>query len=152
MRLWGEKILVKSGTLSASINGEYNWTADVAPSGTPIFNTVLGDETHQEAISSFNYAEQLWTVTGDLYFDDDNDGVYDGIGEDLVLNHQYTIWFGATTNNWPCNDDYENSTSESPFPQITGTLMATATPEPATMALLVMGGIATLLRRRCSSK
>ena len=151
---WGEKILVKSGTLSASMNGEYNWTANVDAAGTPTYNTILGGPGYQEAISSFNPAEKLWTVTGDLYVDNDGDGVYD-TGEDLVLGNQYTIWFNAQTNNIGYTDGYGNTNMTetawlAPFPQIQGALLATATPEPATMALLAVGGIGMLLRRRRS--
>jgi hypothetical protein len=147
---WGEKVKVKSGTLTASMNGEYDWTANVDAYGTPTFNTILGGPGHQNAISpTFNTAKNLWSVTGDLYVDNDGDGVYD-TGEDLVGGNQYTIWFNATTNNWPWRDDYNQTTDlwQDPWPQIQGTILATATPEPATIVVWSLLGVGSWLGTR----
>jgi len=166
---WGEAVLMKPySTLTASVNGEYDWTASVEENpwdatpddgtyepgtdeyGIAHFNTELGGTDHQNALSpDFNPADELWTVTGDFYEDVNGNGAYDpGVDNDLVLGQDYTLWFSAVFNNWRVADDYGNDmwggfTME-------GSLQATAIPEPATLigalgGLLAAGGY---VRRR----
>ncbi len=144
---WGEKVLVKSGTLSASVNGEFGWTVDVI-GGITHYNTELGGDplTNQNAISSFNPADQLWSITGDLYVDNDGDGLYD-TGEDLVVGNQYTIWFNAAFNNWYCLDAYGNEAWGGP--DVQGTLHATVIPAPGAILLGSIGvALVGWLKRR----
>ena len=169
VRNWGEKVVqvAYQGSLTASVNGEYDWTAQVAEDpwdadgdnppyvpgtdqyGIVNFNTELGGAGHQNAISpNFNPADQLWSVTGDFYIDENTNGLYDAGDTALVVGQQYTIWFAANLNNWHCVDDYGNDTWGSPLVQ--GTILATAVPEPVTMAGLALGigSLATYLRKR----
>ncbi len=144
---WGEKVLVKSGSLSASVNGEFGWTADVI-GGITHFNTVLGgDPSTQNAISSFNPTDQLWSVTGDFYVDENGNGIYDAGDSDLVMGNQYTIWFNAALNNWPCVDAYGNDVWGNP--DVQGTLHATVVPIPGAVLLGGIGiGLVGWLKRR----
>ncbi len=124
---WGEQV-VRSSFSSASVNGEYDWTADVSTDYVH-FNTVLGGEGHQNAISPFfKPAETLWSVTGDFFFDNNNNGTLDaGIDEDLAVGQEYTIWFNAAMNNWRCLDAYGNDNWGNP--DIEGTIIAVAVPQ-----------------------
>ena len=144
---WGGKVVLKSGSMSPSVNGEYLWTTELS-GATPTFNTNLGgDEASQQAISSHKPADELWSVTADFFVDENGDGLYDGGDSDVVLNDNYTIWFYAKLNNWTYDDDYTAPTTGGNPGYIEGTLIATAVPEPATMGLLALGGL-FLLRRR----
>jgi hypothetical protein len=166
---WGEKVVQVGyqNSLTASVNGEYDWTATIGENpwdadgnnppyvpgedqyGIVHYNTVLGGAGHQNALSlDFNPADDLWSVTGDFYVDNNANGVYDTGDTDLVLGDEYTLWFSAAFNNWHCVDAYGNDAWGSFLME--GTLSATAVPEPITMAGLVLGlgSLATYLRRR----
>ncbi len=152
---WGEKV-VQVGyqeSLTASVNGEYDWTAQISENpwdadgnnppyvpgtdeyGMVHFNTVLGGPGHQNALSpDFNPADELWSVTGEFYVDENANGQYDlGADSALVVGQAYPIWFSASFNNWRCVDDYGNDVWGSFL--IEGTLMAAAIPEPAAIAI-----------------
>jgi len=125
---WGEQVVRKSFT-GASVNNEFGWTAYIS-GDLAHFNTMLGGDpnTNQNAISPFFHpAEKLWSVVGDFYFDNNNNGAYDlGVDTDLAIGQQYTIWFNAANNNWRCVDAYGNDNWGSP--DIEGTIIATAFP------------------------
>ena len=143
---WGEKVVLKSGAMSPSVNGEYDWTATLSGS-TPVFNTVLGGAGHQNAISSYHPADKLWSVTGDFFVDVNENGTYEsGTDTDLVAGQDYTLWFEANLNNWTYTDDYGNATAYGPA-VIEGTLIATAVPEPTAWCLLGIGALIGLLGR-----
>ncbi|MBN1395352.1 MAG: PEP-CTERM sorting domain-containing protein [Pirellulales bacterium] len=143
VRGWGEKILAKDiNAVTASVNGEYDWSGYVSE-GYIHYNTVLGGEGHQNAISpDYNPAEQVWTITGDFYVDVDGSDSFTAGDTDLVLGEGYAIWFNAALNNWHCVDDYGNDAWG--HPDIEGSLIATVVPEPSTSALLIIGGLSAL--------
>lgn len=156
--LWGEQV-VQIGyqtSLNASVNGEYDWTAYIGENpwdatanngtyepgideyGIAHFNTVLGGVGHQNAISpDFNPADQLWSITGDFYVDNNSNGVYDTGDTSLIIGNQYTLWFSASFNNWHCIDAYGNDAWGSFLME--GTLQAVAVPIPAAVILGVLG-------------
>lgn len=172
---WGEKVVQVGyqGSLVASVNGEYDWTAKIEENpwdtdgnsppyvpgtdeyGIAHFNTVLGGPGHQNAISpDFNLADKLWSVTGEFYVDENANGQYD-LGTDSlpVLGQDYPIWFAASFNNWRCVDAYGNDVWASFTMQ--GTLMATAVPEPGSFivwgllgAVCAGGALSWRLRRK----
>lgn len=125
IHLWGEQVVRDSFTV-ASVNGEYDWTADVSTDYVH-YNTELAGEGHQNAISlDCNPAQNLWSVTGNFCTDNNVDGVC-GVGDsDLIVGQQYTIWFNAANNNWRCVDAYGNDQWGSP--DIEGTIIAVAIP------------------------
>ena len=149
---------------------EYDWTANIGENpwdGSPAhngtyepgvdeyglahYNTTLGGEGHQNAISpSYNPADELWTVTGDFYVDNNTNSVYDAGDTDLIVGQDYTIWVAGAFNNWHCVDAYGNDNWGSL--SMEGTLVATATPEPGTLVLLTLAGLTGLaaawIRRR----
>jgi len=132
---WGERVMVKSGAMSGSVNGESGWSSSLS-GPTPIYNT-----TNYTAISpDANPAEKLFSVTGDFFVDVDGSGGYNTGDSDLVAGQDYTIWFFAKLNNWTYFDDYGNGIGGNPG-YIEGTIIATAdpVPEPATMLLLGTG-------------
>ena len=159
---WGETVVQVGyqGSLTASVNGEYDWDAAILENpwdadgnnppyvpgtdeyGIAHFNTELGGAGHQNAISpDFNPAEKLWSVTGDFYVDENANGQYDpGTDSALMVGQQYPIWFAATFNNWHCVDDYGNDAWGSFL--VEGTLMATAVPEPASLIIWGLLGAA----------
>ncbi len=128
-------------------DAEYGVDGNTDEYGLAHYVTVLGD-----AKSSYIPAN-IWSVTGDLYVDENGDGVFNAGDTDLVIGQQYTMWFQASTpwhadksvNGWWCQDDYGNSAWASHF--IEGSIIGTAVPEPATMSLLALGGLAALKRR-----
>ena len=137
---WGEKVVMKPGTtLSASANGEYDWTTYINPYGVGLsiasYNTELtGDPDHQNALSTFNPAQNLWSVTGDFFIDNNGNGIYDDGDEDLVIGQQYTIWFAAAINNWAYFDGVSDQSWGSP--PLQGTIIALAVPGPSTINVL----------------
>jgi len=155
VRNWGETIVQKLGTgLSASVNGEYDWTVNTTANpwvtGAEVvhYNTVLGGAGHQNALSSYHPAQELWTVTGDFYVDEDASGTYTAGDSDLMMGGLYPIWFSASFNNWHMLDDYGNDAWGSFV--LEGTIMATVVPEPATLTLLgiALPALALLRKRR----
>jgi len=151
------------------VNGEYDWTAEIKENpwdadgnnppyqpgideyGIAHFNTVLGGAGHQNALSpDFNPADNLWSVTGDFYVDENANGQYDAGDSDLVLDQDYTIWFSASFNNWHIVDGYTPTNDNWGSFLMEGTIIATATPEPSTMLLLGAGllGLAGFGRKK----
>ena len=135
---WGEKVVGTS--LSASVNGEYDWTAYIHPVGkVAIYNTeLLGDSAHQNALSTFHPAQNLWSVTGDFFVDNNGNSIYDVGDTDLLIGQQYPMWFAAVINNWPYYDGVHPDVWGSPT-LVQGTIIASAVPEPSTMLLLGSG-------------
>ena len=148
---WGESVVEKSPDVIPSANGEYDWTTGVSE-GSATFNTALGGEGHQNAISpDFHPATHLFSVTGDLFVDNNLNSVFDeGVDSDLVVGQQYTLWVAAVFNNWHTVDDYGNDWWGSV--DLQGSVVATATPEPSTLVLLALAGLTGLavawIRRR----
>jgi len=147
---WGEKVVLKSGSITSSVNGEFGWRIPTGYGDTPVYDTLLGGDpaTNQNAISpDANPAEKLFSATGDFFIDVDGSGTFNAGDTDLVVGQDYTIWFFAKLNNWTYDDDYTAPTTGGNPGYIEGTIIATATPEPATMSLLALGSLAMLRRR-----
>jgi hypothetical protein len=124
---------------------------------TVVFNTNLGGtpETQNAISPGFNLADSTWSVTGDFYVDVDASNSYTPGDTDLVVGQQYTIWFAANFNNWLFDDEY--GTTPGPgygnapvtgkyddwgSPGVQGTLIATATPKPASVLVWGVLGLA----------
>lgn len=137
---WGEKVVLKSGTMSPSANGEFGWTASLS-GPTPVFETILGGDpaTNQNAVSlDYNPAETVFSVTADFFYDANGNGIFDSGDSDLVAGIDYTIWFMARLNNWTYSDDYGTTVSGNPG-YIEGTIIASAVPIPSALLLLATG-------------
>jgi hypothetical protein len=137
--LWGVKnyeVAMKPFTaLSGSVNGESGWTAYNQSYGggvsDEIYNTVLGASPPWYALSPvFQPAQNLWSVTGDFFIDNNGNEVYDAGDADLVAGQQYTMWFSANINNWQLS-----AGSWGPA-VIQGSIMGTVVPEPTSISLL----------------
>ena len=144
---WGEKVVwTGSGSMTPSVHGEFGWKIPTGYGNTPVYDTILGGDPNvdQNAFSpTFNPADHLFSVTGDFFVDENGNGVNDTGDTDLVVGQDYTIWFYARLQNWHYVDDYGNDAWGNPG-YIEGTLTATATPEPATIIMILGGGIAGL--------
>lgn len=146
---WGETVVLNSGSMTPSVNGEFGWSASLS-GFTPVFQTELGGtpDTWNAISPDANPADELWFVTGDLFVDENGNGVYDaGVDSELVMGQEYTIWFFAKLNNWTYVDAYGNGIGGNPG-YIEGTLTATVVPVPAAMLLGVLGLGTTGLRLR----
>lgn len=148
---WGEKVVLKSGSMTPSVNGEFGWRIPTGYGNTPVYDTLLGGDptTNQNAFSPvFNPAEKLFSVTGDFFVDENGSGAYDAGDTDLVLGQDYTIWFYARLQNWHYVDAYGNDAWGNPG-YIEGTLEATAVPVPGAVLLGILGlGAAGLKLRK----
>lgn len=137
----------ETGWQTTDAGGSHVEVDDNGGYDTVHFNTILGGTPEtQNALSAWNQADNAWSVTGDFYVDNNGNGIYDTGDEDLVLNQQYTIWFHANFNNWRCVDDYGNDAWGSL--SLEGSIMATAVPEPTTIALVGLGTLGLFRKKR----
>ena len=147
---WGEKLMLKSGSMTMSVNGETGWRTSLS-GATPVYDTVLGGtpETQNAISPDFNPATQLFSVTGDFFVDENGNGVFDAGDTEPAAGEDYTIWFYAKLNNWTYHDDYGNWVGGNPG-YIEGTITARTIPEPASVMIwgLFAGLGVFMLRRR----
>ena len=162
---WGE-ILVSNPAVPMSATAASGWNATVVASPGPDGGEVAVWWTTDPAkyIRPGGADIGTFSFTGDFYKDLDENGL-DLSDPDASAGVPYRIWFGDTWMNQGDEDVpalvYDAAgwgsltPSASPFYQTAGgdsgmeaILTLTGVPEPATMSLLAIGGLAVLKRRR----
>ena len=145
------KVNLNDGT-SVSFPGLTYWNGDAPGLGdVPNKFWLIGDSWSAARCSYDNVALGIagpWVPPGELKADFNNDGVIDDLDLTILANNWDTC--GKTheegdANDDGCVDDLDLTALANEWPA--GDLDVSAVPEPATLSLLVLGGLAALRRR-----
>ena len=155
---WGETVVQKPSAgqnLTISTGGASGWSTnsqvqvdvDGGQYDSVVFNHGGCSDT-DPWLNSSNLMTEIFSVTGDFYIDENGNGIYDAGDSDLVEGKTYTLWFYAPMNNCYFEDAYNlgsyiNTGTANEKGAMEGTV-----PEPATIALLGLGSLTLLSRRR----
>ena len=154
---WGETVVQKPSAgqnLTISTDGAGGWSTgssvqvDVDGGYDSVVFNHDGNPATDPWLNGSNLMSETFSVTGDFYVDENDNGIYDdGIDSDLVEGTDYTLWFYAPMNNCYFEDAYNSGSYINTGVENEKGAMEGTIPEPATMGLLVLGGL-FLLRRR----